>query len=175
MKKGVLAVVVLLCALVPIAAALDVDVSPGSISADVQAGGYVAELVEINADGPVQVLASASPSIRGMLKLTRHNDTAILVHILPPIDSGEVEAKGILQLDVQGQNPVVSASLQHVAVPLNITIHVRGKAARAAEVALPAGQVIEIVPLSGDAFTVLVVAIAGIVLLNVMLRTRRKR
>ncbi len=175
MKKGVLIAVILVCALSALAGAFDVEVSPGSISADVQAGGYVAELVEIHAAGPVQVLASASPSIRGMLKLTRHNDTAVLVHILPPIDSGEIETKGVLQLDVQGQNPVVSASLQHVAVPLNITISVRGRAERAAQVALPAGQVIEIVPLSGDAFTVLIVAIAGIVLLNVMLRSRRKR
>ena len=174
MKRGVCALVVLVL-LAAAVQAFEVDVSPGTINAEVQAGGYVAELITINADAPVDVFAAASPSLTGILKLTRHNATAVVIHVLPPMASSGTVAKGVLELDVQGTNPSIGAGLQHVTVPLNVTISVVGTASAPAVVDLSNEKEIEIVPLSGGGATLLAVVIAGIVTVNIVLRTRTGR
>jgi hypothetical protein len=174
MKRGVLAIIGLLV-LVPLAHAFDVTVTPDNIYAEVQAGGYVSELVEIHADRPVQVLAKASPSIIGLLQLTRHNDTAIIVHFLPPITSPQVEAKGQLVLDVIGEDPTISADLQHATIPLNVTVIVAGKAPAPAVVNLASEDTIRVLPLSSDSVTMVALIVAGVVALNVVLRSTKKK
>lgn len=178
MKKGVVAssslLVLLLTLLAPAALAFNIAVTPGSISTTVQAGGYVSQPIDVHADVPVDVLAAASDNLRPLLRLTRHNQTSVLVHILPPQSQAQGVIEGTLLLTVQGSQPFVSASLQRAEIPLNVSINIQGVAERPALIALPPQQ-IEIVPLSFDTATLLVVVIGGVVVLNVVLRAKQPK
>jgi hypothetical protein len=174
MKRGVLLVVLLLC-LSPLAYAFEVDVTPEDIYAEVQAGGYVSELVELRTDVPIEVYASASPVLMGMVRLTRHNATAVVVHVLPPIDSAEGVTQGTIQLDVQGTSPFLGADLQRVSFPLNVTVSVKGRASAPAILDLGNEQEIKMVPLSSDTATLVIGIVIGLVALNFVLRTRVSR
>jgi len=164
----------MLLTLAPMALAFNIAVTPGSISATVQAGGYVSQPVDVRADVPVDVLAAASDNLRPLIRLTRHNATSVLVHILPPQSQAQGVIDGTLLLTVQGSQPFLSASLQRAEIPLNVSINVQGIAARPALIALPPQQ-IEIVPLSFDTATLLVIVIGGVVVLNVVLRSKQPK
>jgi hypothetical protein len=176
MKKGALlavaAVLFLLSALS--AVAFTPVVTPGTIRVDVQAGGYVSQPIEISADEPFVVLASAPKTLAGILRLTRHNDTTLMLHVLPPVGDGDYTAEGTLYLEVQGTQPLTTASAQRVTVPVNITIRVHGKAVVPASVAFSEEE-IEILPLSSEGATLLAVVIIGVIALNIVLRQRVKR
>lgn len=175
MKRGVLIVLAAILA-VTLAHAFDVTIDPDTITADVQAGGYVAEVINIHTDRAVEVFARAPKALAGIMRLTRINATSIAVHVLPPIDAGEMSLTGQIELDVQGQDPFVSAGVQRISVPLNVTVNVRGRAPAPAIVDLDSAKEIEIVPLSGEGATLIAIIVAGIVAVNIVLRTRlRKR
>lgn len=174
MKRGVSLVLAALLA-VALACAFDAEVDPEAITVDVQAGGYVAEVVDIHASAPVEVFASAPKALAGLVRLTRLNETSIVVHVLPQIGTGELTVEGQLLLDVQGKDPLVSAGLQRATIPLNMTVNIRGRAPAPAIVDLGSEKEIAIVPLSGEGATLLAIIIAGIVTVNIVLRTRLRR
>jgi hypothetical protein len=174
MKKG--AVWLVIASLLALSAlAFDVTVQPGTVKVDVKAGGYVSQQIEISADAPVVVLASAPKELAGLIRLTRQNESTLVLHVLPPFKDGDYTAQGTLYLQVQGQTPLTSASAQRVTVPLNISINVHGKATQPAVVDLSHDESIAIVPLSNEGATLLAVVVIGVIALNIVLRARTKR
>ena len=157
-----------------VALALQATVTPGTIRMDVQAGGYVNQPIEITTDGPAIIMASAPKALAGLLKLTRHNDSLLVLHVMPPYMDGNYVAEGTLDLVVQGQTPLTSASAQRISIPVNISIRVNGKADVPAVVSLGEEETIDIVPLSNEGATLLAVVIIGVITLNIVLRQRVK-
>lgn len=167
-----LSLLVVVCS--SLALALQATVTPGTIRMDVQAGGYANQPIEITTDGPAIIMASAPKALAGLLKLTRHNDSLLVLHVMPPYIDGNYEAEGTLDLVVQGQQPLTSASAQRVSIPINISIRVNGKAAVPSVVSLGKEETIDIVPLSNEGATLLAVVIIGVIALNIVLRQRVK-